>query len=733
MNIARKIIYQDNEKSQEQWKAGTWEPNNITPPKGVFVPVVINNVTKNVNWILKWENEIWDPEVDEEEINEKITTYRDNKNSIIKDLLNDDMILFRFKDKVLQLIWIENKWWLVRVIPIPKIENFIQEVCCDILDYILEKYATQENDNELDFVVSRFFNTSPDFLDNLNNVKTYFDYVLRFSRSYVYANADVWNLYHRYLRSDNSWKNINKIFFEELEIQNFKKISDITSLIKIIMSLINFATEMWQYQVRNNLQLVLNWIKEKFWQYMLVKQLFKYDREMINDYLIENKLDFNNKEFAWNIYNQLRRVSYSISNDYAIWLDYNCSNPQYLYNHSNWKVKWSPIAYHTIFSELHNMTNSIDDNDEDYTFLIQLLHKPEIMAQIEHHLWISFKDYPFSIQPHFLKFLAYATKKDFKNIKFYLWHAPEIPDKHNRLRTFLATSQNRDFWDMIIDIDKTLVKLYWIQEGTRVWNELFGKYAQITEILEKEAADIQKEYFWEKSTLKFSRYDYVKNLIFKVNRLLEDIHKFLKKKDKPTLAEFESKMTEYNKELIQYWALFQISPKDNIKSIDEVTSELWIQKILKKWNKLSTEEKEIIWDFYEINYKEHPEWELILDFVKKWLEEDYENENADFYIFTHNNNSLLTIKFIKEPDWKIYFGAFNGNNQFQYNNFWKFILEKFLSQYKDKTVHWLVLKSSPHLLDYYAKFWFEPEKDANWELVVKVENWLEFYHIVKSN
>jgi len=44
------------------------------------------------------------------------------------------------------------------------------------------------------------------------------------------------------------------------------------------------------------------------------------------------------------------------------------------------------------------------------------------MAQIEEAIGIDFSEYPFSIQPHFLQFLAYATIDDLERVKQYLSH-----------------------------------------------------------------------------------------------------------------------------------------------------------------------------------------------------------------------------------------------------------------------------------------------------------------------
>jgi hypothetical protein len=113
------------------------------------------------------------------------------------------------------------------------------------------------------------------------------------------------------------------------------------------------------------------------------------------------------------------------------------------------------------------------------------------MTQIESAIGIKFSDYPFSIQPHFLKFLAYATVDDMARVKTYLAHGKTLEEKFIRLRVFLATAEGRSFGDLILDIDNQLVQKFGEDEGKKLGNELFAKYTDIMKIAEEDAESIK--------------------------------------------------------------------------------------------------------------------------------------------------------------------------------------------------------------------------------------------------
>lgn len=352
------------------------------------------------------------------------------------------------------------------------------------------------------------------------------------------------------------------------------------------------------------------------------------------------------------------------------------------------------------------------------------------MAQIEHKLWIHFSDYPFAIQPYFLKFLAYAKVEDMAKVKEYLGGVDTVNEKYNRLRTFLATWEKREFGDLILDIDKELVSCYWEKEWTWLWNEIFGKYVEIMKIIEEDAAKIQKEYYWKDSNTSFSKQSYIKELLKRANDILEDISQILKAH--PSLEQIKKVVKKYNKSLVQYWTLFSITEKDSIKMLEHVTRELWVKCVQLSWDKIDWKAKDDLWNLYESNYEDSPEKEKLLSYIKKWLEKDYGNPEADFHLFYLQDKCILTAKFIKEPDWKVYGWAFNAIDQLKFYKFWKFIFEKLLEKYDDYINHGHVLVKNAYLLRYYSQFGLEPDRDENWELIIEKHWDLEFYHIERK-
>ncbi len=77
----------------------------------------------------------------------------------------------------------------------------------------------------------------------------------------------------------------------------------------------------------------------------------------------------------------------------------------------------------------------------DILTLSRPFYHPFVFIKIEEALGIKFVDFPFSIQPPFLGFLAHATQEDMKRLKGYLDHAQTTKEKYTRLRVFLATTK----------------------------------------------------------------------------------------------------------------------------------------------------------------------------------------------------------------------------------------------------------------------------------------------------
>lgn len=371
--------------------------------------------------------------------------------------------------------------------------------------------------------------------------------------------------------------------------------------------------------------------------------------------------------------------------------------------------------YHSLFSDIHELHDA--KNGEDYTFLLQLLHRPEIMAQIEHAIGIRFADYPFSIQPHFLSFLAYATVDDMERMRTYLAHAATTEEKFARLRTFLATGEKREFGDLILRIDTLLTEYYGEQDGARLGNGLFGKYAEIMAVIEEDAEQIQGEYYGADSGARFSKQSYVRELMKRANDVLEDIARMLE--SHPPLARIEKAIGEYDAELVQYGSLFRITEKESGLSLDAAMENLGIVHKAVPGNKMDKEQKRKVWNLYEINYADHPSRDTILPLNQSRLDADYENPDASFHLFEHKGKCLLTAKFVTQPDGSVYFGAFNTELQFQPYGFGVFVLDKLLSEYDDRIIHGHVLKGSEHLLRYYKRYGLEPEKAPDGSPVVK--------------
>ncbi len=376
-------------------------------------------------------------------------------------------------------------------------------------------------------------------------------------------------------------------------------------------------------------------------------------------------------------------------------------------------------------------------SEKTISLLISLLHHPGIMMQIEESIGIEFRDYPFSIQPHFLKFLAYATTDDMARVKTYLAHAKNSEEKLTRLRVFLATAEGRSFGDIILDIDVKLVEKFGENEGTNIGNELFSKYARIMKVAEEDAEAIKWEFYGADSDAQFSKQRYIQELLKWANKILGLFHETLNDtRESRDWNEVFTKnilqmLDECSVDMIQYGTLFKVTNKDSTETLENVMKNLGIKPEEVSGDKMTKEQKRAIDSLYEVNYRNNPKREEILKFVWEGLKEDYHNPRTKFHLFSYRDECLLSVKFIEQDDGSIYAGAFNARLQFQKYSFGNFAIGKLLEHYSDRDVRGHVIVGSDHLLDFYGKHGFIQERDNEWNPIIEIKEGVKLYKIVR--
>lgn len=350
---------------------------------------------------------------------------------------------------------------------------------------------------------------------------------------------------------------------------------------------------------------------------------------------------------------------------------------------------------------------------EEQYLLVSFLHHPGIMMQIERSIGIEFRDYPFSIQPHFLNFLAYATIDDMARVKTYLSHGKTTEEKFTRLRVFLATAEGRSFGDLILDIDNKLIEKFGEMEWTKIGNELFEKYMEIMDIAEEDAESIRWEFYGADSNAQFSKQKYIQELLGKANDTLKNFSEIL---DNEASSEvIIEHFATCNANMIQYGTLFRVTEKnfDTKKSLVDSLKELGIELVEKTGPEMNIDDRAAMMNLYEANYQSHPKKAEFFANATQVLEWNYRNPKSKFFLLRYRWSPLLSAKFVEQDDGSIYFGAFNTALYFQQNNLGILVLEKLLSQYSDKLVRGHVMHERKDLIRYYGRYWFEREKDGD--------------------
>lgn len=355
------------------------------------------------------------------------------------------------------------------------------------------------------------------------------------------------------------------------------------------------------------------------------------------------------------------------------------------------------------------------------------------MTQIESAIGIHFSDYPFSIQPHFLKFLAYATTDDMVQLKAYLSHAKTAEEKLTRLRVFLATAEGRNFGDLILDIDQKFIEKFGEIEWTKTANELFEKYVEIMDIANEDAESIKWEFYGVDSGAQFSKQKYIQELLSKANDTLEDFSKVLNSEAPHEII--TEHLAACNTDMIQYGTLFRVTDKnfDTKKPLVDSLKEFGIDLLEKTGPEMNSDDKTVMMQLYETNYQSHPKKEEYLANIKRVLEWNYQNPKAKFFLLKYRWSPLLSAKFVEQDDGSVYFGAFNTAIHFQQNQLGVLVLEKLLENYSDRIIRGHVIQERKNLIRYYSRYGFEMEKDDNENsLKPDIVGGMEFFRMIRK-
>ncbi len=452
-----------------------------------------------------------------------------------------------------------------------------------------------------------------------------------------------------------------------------------------------------------------------------------------------------NKWINWKwipVYNPI----FKIATDRAIQLEGGTRVTNYSYTLDNEKL-WNKESYAHLYYD--NIFNS--EYWEDYKYLLQILHRPEFLYQIETALWIEFSDYPFLIQPPFLQFLAYATLEDFARVREFLAKASDKKDKYYRFRLFLATTEkpNRNkpneipIAEIILELEWKLIETY-SRENKENWEQawkeraqlIFKKYSDVMDIIEKEAQEIQDSLIAHDAIVTFSKQEFSRNLLGRANNtILRDFYKEVEHGSPESIEELFGKCRA---DLLQFGSLFRsITVHTPGDTLDTILSSYKVKREIVNGVDLVTKNKEnIIKWLYQRNYRDRPDFDEVMRLVHDDFEKDKKDINTEYSFFYYTTwedtawkdhwKPILTVKFTKQPDGTIYAGGLNSEPMLLQSSFWIYAFRWLLQEYNDKVVTGKVAKDSKKLLREYGKLGFESD-----EILHTDESGLECYDIIR--
>ncbi len=547
---------------------------------------------------------------------------------------------------------------------------------------------------------------------------------------------EFFRFFKKVLKQYPSWiplMRINIIFWISRFIKLFTHISEYHSiedfaahqiLFNELFNELSYSSAKYPEEFKNTLVEHNNIIKQERQKYAFLHFLEKYseswrgwciwNQDVLSHFkLLNSLLRDNDPSIKWVLRTCI--PLYQIASDRAIQLDWNNFAPQYMYCLEEWKL-WERKPHEELFND-YEFESSIWG---DYKMLIQIFHRLDILYEIETTLWIQFSDYPFSIQPPFLQFLAYATLEDFARVREFLAHGTTSDEKYHRLRVFLATAEKPDaeekkkpISEVILDLD---TKLQVAKKG-ELSNKIFEKYDAIMRIIEQESSQIQEIFTKKNMMLSFSKKDYTKFLLHRINEVL--LRSLEKEQD---IEKIDVLFGEIQTDLIRFGAFFRIThPKETTDDIDSLLEHYKVHKKTIKGTDLMQWDKQylsVIRGFYEKVYRDRSNFKEIMELIDTELQEDAQSNKVEFTIFyfwdvSNESLPLLTIKFTEKDEHTVYFGWFNADPLIQKTEFWGSILKSFLKKYEDKDILGSILKwGEGGLSKFYKGFGFTVAEEA---------------------
>lgn len=290
--------------------------------------------------------------------------------------------------------------------------------------------------------------------------------------------------------------------------------------------------------------------------------------------LISKKYD--NQFFKYkvkNIYNLLNRGYHINQEEFKkVSSDFNSSvSPE---GYSYWITKINDDEKESLksYQEVLNSSDiNIFQNESitDLSILIEELHSPEMIYEINKDLWIDITNITLQNQIHLIRFLWNKSTKEFDYFKTTLNSITNESDKYNFLNNFLACSEDIWFWDIILKIANTSG----ISSDNK--NNIYLKYANSTKKIDELSKSIFNHYKGildkaQRETI-LSEQKIKKSLISYAWGLFEDIDSKLN--DNNQIIDIEHIFEKFDRFDLEMIGIFKIIESLNISEIEKLTLE----------------------------------------------------------------------------------------------------------------------------------------------------------------
>lgn len=334
--------------------------------------------------------------------------------------------------------------------------------------------------------------------------------------------------------------------------------------------------------------------------------------------------------------------------------------------------------------------------DANFSYLVKILHSPEIRNYINDRLKIKIEDLLLREQIHLLQFLCNSDEVKFNRIQKVLDGKKENQNI-DFLRSFLSLSGDIKMGDKILALGEKLPE--------EVARKVFEKYGEIIDNVNN-ITDFAKNNFTKEIETNPELIKKIESTLYERGKfLLSDMYNEIFDKNEINYKEAEKDLERINANTIATLAIFKQAVKNGeILPVESIEGALFAKEEARDIEESSQKEMSELYDKNYRDYKDQKFFSKVKDyFSTAFIPESNKGKNY-FYTFKKDNHIRAFVRFEKQEDSSLYASALNVDDASKNFGLGEAMMDEALSrEAKENILHATCLTDRPSNMRYFEK------------------------------